>query len=81
MRRPPPRAKAFQALPEPSAVNGSGVRAPAHGGEGRRAFVSAKGCFVFFFTACFLCRIKHENIVALEDIYESSNYLYLIMQL
>lgn len=37
-----------------------------------------------FFKACFLllfCRIKHENIVALEDIYESSNYLYLIMQL
>ncbi|TWW75885.1 calcium/calmodulin-dependent protein kinase 1Db [Takifugu rubripes] len=28
-----------------------------------------------------LRRIKHENIVALEDIYESSNYLYLIMQL
>lgn len=28
-----------------------------------------------------LSRIKHENIVALEDIYESSNYLYLIMQL
>lgn len=27
------------------------------------------------------CRIKHENIVALEDIYESSNHLYLIMQL
>ncbi|XP_017160639.1 calcium/calmodulin-dependent protein kinase type 1D-like [Poecilia reticulata] len=26
-------------------------------------------------------RIKHENIVALEDIYESSNHLYLIMQL
>ncbi|XP_047242553.1 calcium/calmodulin-dependent protein kinase 1Db isoform X2 [Girardinichthys multiradiatus] len=25
--------------------------------------------------------IKHENIVALEDIYESSNHLYLIMQL
>lgn len=28
-----------------------------------------------------LSRIKHENIVALEDIYESSNHLYLIMQL
>ncbi|XP_075906839.1 calcium/calmodulin-dependent protein kinase type 1D-like [Nelusetta ayraudi] len=28
-----------------------------------------------------LRRIKHENIVALEDIYESSNHLYLIMQL
>lgn len=29
---------------------------------------------------CF-CRIKHENIVALEDIYESPDHLYLIMQL
>uniref|UniRef100_A0A4W4FJS5 Protein kinase domain-containing protein n=1 Tax=Electrophorus electricus TaxID=8005 RepID=A0A4W4FJS5_ELEEL len=28
-----------------------------------------------------LRKIKHENIVALEDIYESPNYLYLIMQL
>uniref|UniRef100_A0A4W3IFA0 Calcium/calmodulin-dependent protein kinase 1Da n=1 Tax=Callorhinchus milii TaxID=7868 RepID=A0A4W3IFA0_CALMI len=28
-----------------------------------------------------LRRIKHENIVALEDIYESSNHLYLVMQL
>ncbi|XP_041934383.1 calcium/calmodulin-dependent protein kinase type 1D [Alosa sapidissima] len=28
-----------------------------------------------------LRRIKHENIVALDDIYESSNHLYLIMQL
>uniref|UniRef100_A0A8C5HAL1 Calcium/calmodulin-dependent protein kinase type 1D-like n=1 Tax=Gouania willdenowi TaxID=441366 RepID=A0A8C5HAL1_GOUWI len=28
-----------------------------------------------------LRKIKHENIVALEDIYESSNHLYLIMQL
>ncbi|XP_051544525.1 calcium/calmodulin-dependent protein kinase type 1D [Myxocyprinus asiaticus] len=28
-----------------------------------------------------LRRIKHENIVALEDIYESTNHLYLIMQL
>ncbi|KAJ8002640.1 hypothetical protein DPEC_G00160990 [Dallia pectoralis] len=28
-----------------------------------------------------LRRIKHENIVALEDIYESPNHLYLIMQL
>lgn len=27
------------------------------------------------------CRIKHENIVALEDIYESPDHLYLIMQL
>ena len=26
-------------------------------------------------------RIKHENIVALEDIYESPDHLYLIMQL
>ncbi|KQK82301.1 hypothetical protein AAES_207028 [Amazona aestiva] len=25
-------------------------------------------------------RIKHENIVALEDIYESPNHLYLVMQ-
>lgn len=31
----------------------------------------------FFFTF----RIKHENIVALEDIYESPNHLYLVMQL
>ncbi|KAL0962843.1 hypothetical protein UPYG_G00346230 [Umbra pygmaea] len=28
-----------------------------------------------------LRKIKHENIVALEDIYESSNHLYLVMQL
>ncbi|XP_016412643.1 calcium/calmodulin-dependent protein kinase type 1D-like [Sinocyclocheilus rhinocerous] len=28
-----------------------------------------------------LRKIKHENIVALDDIYESSNHLYLIMQL
>ncbi|XP_014832852.1 PREDICTED: calcium/calmodulin-dependent protein kinase type 1D-like [Poecilia mexicana] len=28
-----------------------------------------------------LRRIKHENIVALEDIYESPDHLYLIMQL
>ncbi|XP_048465968.1 calcium/calmodulin-dependent protein kinase type 1D [Rhincodon typus] len=28
-----------------------------------------------------LRRIKHENIVALEDIYESPNHLYLVMQL
>ncbi|XP_051977184.1 calcium/calmodulin-dependent protein kinase type 1D-like isoform X2 [Xyrauchen texanus] len=28
-----------------------------------------------------LRKIKHENIVSLEDIYESSNHLYLIMQL
>lgn len=33
-------------------------------------------CFFFFFF-----RIKHENIVALEDIYESPNHLYLVMQL
>lgn len=26
-------------------------------------------------------RIKHENIVALEDIYESPSHLYLVMQL
>lgn len=26
-------------------------------------------------------RIKHPNIVALDDIYESSSHLYLIMQL
>lgn len=32
-------------------------------------------CVYFFF------RIKHENIVALEDIYESPNHLYLVMQL
>lgn len=32
-------------------------------------------CFLFSF------RIKHENIVALEDIYESPNHLYLVMQL
>lgn len=31
-------------------------------------------------STCF-CRIQHENIVALEDIYESPDYLYLIMQL
>lgn len=30
---------------------------------------------------CFPFRIKHENIVALEDIYESPNHLYLVMQL
>lgn len=29
----------------------------------------------------FIFRIKHENIVALEDIYESPDHLYLIMQL
>ena len=29
----------------------------------------------------FSFRIKHENIVALEDIYESPNHLYLVMQL
>lgn len=34
-------------------------------------------CAFFFFTF----RIKHENIVALEDIYESPNHLYLVMQL
>lgn len=28
-----------------------------------------------------LRKIKHENIVALEDIYESPNHLYLVMQL
>lgn len=27
------------------------------------------------------CRIKHPNIVALDDIYESGTHLYLIMQL
>lgn len=35
-------------------------------------------CVCFF---CFSFRIKHENIVALEDIYESPNHLYLVMQL
>ncbi|XP_016094402.1 calcium/calmodulin-dependent protein kinase type 1-like [Sinocyclocheilus grahami] len=32
-------------------------------------------CFLFFF------RIKHENIVSLEDIFESQSHLYLVMQL
>lgn len=35
-------------------------------------------CVCAFF---FSFRIKHENIVALEDIYESPNHLYLVMQL
>lgn len=34
-------------------------------------------CVFHFFSF----RIKHENIVALEDIYESPNHLYLVMQL
>lgn len=37
-----------------------------------------------YYSLCvFRCsfRIKHENIVALEDIYESPNHLYLVMQL
>lgn len=33
------------------------------------------------FVYLFIFRIKHENIVALEDIYESPDHLYLIMQL
>lgn len=41
--------------------------------------------YYFFYdesnTVCLFYRIKHENIVALEDIYESSDHLYLIMQL
>lgn len=27
------------------------------------------------------CRIKHKNIVSLEDIFESQTHLYLVMQL
>lgn len=45
--------------------------------EKKTVSVSFKGYFFLFLS----CRIKHENIVALEDIYESSNHLYLIMQL
>lgn len=36
---------------------------------------------LLFVCAFFSFRIKHENIVALEDIYESPNHLYLVMQL
>ncbi|KAK2521878.1 Camk1g [Columba livia] len=32
-------------------------------------------------THIYLCRIKHENIVTLEDIYESTTHFYLVMQL
>uniref|UniRef100_A0A8C5SWW1 Calcium/calmodulin dependent protein kinase ID n=1 Tax=Laticauda laticaudata TaxID=8630 RepID=A0A8C5SWW1_LATLA len=40
-------------------------------------------CLIMFLTLFYslLYRIKHENIVALEDIYESSSHLYLVMQL
>lgn len=34
-----------------------------------------------FLTRDYLCRIKHENIVTLEDIYESTTHFYLVMQL
>lgn len=34
-----------------------------------------------FLTQVCLCRIKHENIVTLEDIYESTTHFYLVMQL
>ena len=40
-----------------------------------RTYYSVCVCVFFSF------RIKHENIVALEDIYESPNHLYLVMQL
>lgn len=29
----------------------------------------------------FFCRIKHTNIVTLEDIFESQSHLYLVMEL
>lgn len=35
----------------------------------------------FILSDLYFFRIKHENIVALEDIYESPNHLYLVMQL
>lgn len=48
-------------------------------------FVFKFSCLiVLIFSVCvlfFSFRIKHENIVALEDIYESPNHLYLVMQL
>lgn len=38
-------------------------------------------CQDLFLTHASLCRIKHENIVTLEDIYESTTHFYLVMQL
>lgn len=35
-------------------------------------------CILSFFS---FCRIKHPNIVSLEDIFESKSHLYLVMQL
>ena len=48
-----------------------------------RVFPGLKGITGHTLTSQFPAssRIKHENIVALEDIYESHNHLYLIMQL
>lgn len=36
-------------------------------------------CFILFFSV--LCRIKHPNIVSLEDLFESKSHRYLVMQL
>lgn len=33
------------------------------------------------FCLCVFLRIKHPNIVSLEDIFESTSHLYLVMQL
>lgn len=77
----PLHTKGFYALHKTSSVNINSVCTQA---EGHNTFVNSSHQKQCFFKACFLllfCRIKHENIVALEDIYESSNYLYLIMQL
>lgn len=44
----------------------------------RSRFVLARSVHL---THIYLCRIKHENIVTLEDIYESTTHFYLVMQL
>ena len=43
--------------------------------------VSANWSLIWWFFVLDFCRIKHANIVSLEEIFESKSHLYLVMQL
>lgn len=54
-----------------------------HGRDKKSQYLEVKGedqqKHLIYLSVC--CRIKHKNIVSLEDIFESQTHLYLVMQL
>lgn len=64
--------------PAPGVIS-TALNSPAHGAAAPCPAASWWGLIPALLTPP--CRIKHPNIVALDDIYESSSHLYLIMQL